>query len=88
MLPDDAGGRGTDNVADDVGVVALVELLRAGDMLEGDLLCRHENTRETREKPVSSPGTQMEAPRQNHLRKIFTWTVDWASWSPFFATHL
>lgn len=40
VLPDDGGRRRADHVADDVGVVALVELLRAGGGLEGDLFCR------------------------------------------------
>lgn len=39
VLPDDEGWRRADHVADDDGVVALVELLRTGGVLEGDLLC-------------------------------------------------
>lgn len=39
VLPDDEGRRRADHVADDDGVVALVELLRTGRVLEGDLLC-------------------------------------------------
>lgn len=39
VLPDDEGWRRADHVADDDGVVAFVELLWTGRVLEGDLLC-------------------------------------------------
>lgn len=39
VFPDDEGRRRADHVADDHGVVALVELLRTGRVLEGDLFC-------------------------------------------------
>lgn len=39
VLPNDGGRRRADHVADDVGVVALVELLWTRRTLEGDLFC-------------------------------------------------
>lgn len=39
VFPNDGGRRRTDDVTDDVGVVAFVELLRAWSVLEGDFLC-------------------------------------------------
>ena len=40
MLPNDGGWRRTNHIADYAGVIAFVELLRAGSTLEGDLFCR------------------------------------------------
>ena len=40
VFPDDAGGRRADHVTDNVGIVALVELLRGRGAVEGNLLCR------------------------------------------------
>lgn len=39
MLPNDGRRRRADHITDDVGVVAFVELLGAGSVLEGDLFC-------------------------------------------------
>lgn len=39
VFPNDGGRRRTDDVTDDVGVVAFIELLRAWSVLEGDFLC-------------------------------------------------
>lgn len=39
VLPVDGGGRRADDIADDVGVVALGELLRARGVPEADLFC-------------------------------------------------
>lgn len=43
IFPNDGGRRRTDDVTDDVRFFAFVELLRAGGVLEGDLLCRRQN---------------------------------------------
>lgn len=39
VFPNDGGRWRTDDVTDDVGVVAFIELLRAWSVLEGDFLC-------------------------------------------------
>lgn len=40
VLPNDGGGRRTDDVTHNVGIITLVELLRTGRITEADLLCR------------------------------------------------
>ena len=39
VFPEDGGWRGADHIADDVSVIALVELLQAWSILEADLFC-------------------------------------------------
>lgn len=39
VFPNDGGRRRTDDVTDDVSVVAFIELLWAWSVLEGDFLC-------------------------------------------------
>lgn len=40
VLPNDGGWRRADHIADYVGIIAFIKLLRGGSTLEGDLLCR------------------------------------------------